>query len=196
MLTTDAVVLSPSEVRALVLKAARGAGLHWGFAEEAGWAAEWLARRSLPAAPWATVWLGGAVSGRLGPVEVGVALADRLADGAGLTAPEPIPDGLEAPGYLLPFLHLIAAARGAQELVAGADRAARVEPDGTVLFGPAWSSVTSGWMIVQSRSRGDCTRLPVSVSVVECLEVLALRTTVPSSAASRQDAGACAPDND
>ena len=55
---TDRMIdLAHSELRALVTKAARGAGLAWGLAEEAGWAADWLARRSLPAGDWAAIWL-------------------------------------------------------------------------------------------------------------------------------------------
>ncbi|MFP4043155.1 MAG: DUF3726 domain-containing protein [Rhodosalinus sp.] len=41
------VRLSLSEIEALCFKAARGAGLDWGEAEEAGWAAAWLSRAGL-----------------------------------------------------------------------------------------------------------------------------------------------------
>ena len=82
---TEDVTLALSELRALIIKAARGAGLSWGMAEEAGWAAEWLARRGLPAADGATLWLDARLRGGQDPVETGVALADQLAAAAALT---------------------------------------------------------------------------------------------------------------
>ncbi len=39
---------SLGEVRALAIKAARGSGLHWGMAEEAGFACHWLENHGLP----------------------------------------------------------------------------------------------------------------------------------------------------
>ncbi|MGC1487905.1 MAG: DUF3726 domain-containing protein, partial [Albidovulum sp.] len=39
---------SQSEIEALGIKAARGAGYDWGMAEEAGMAARWLAHEGLP----------------------------------------------------------------------------------------------------------------------------------------------------
>ena len=74
----DGIDLSHSELRSLITKAARGAGLAWGLAEEAGWAAEWLARRGFPAADWAAHWLSSAVAGGPTPVALGAALAERL----------------------------------------------------------------------------------------------------------------------
>ena len=58
----ELIDLAHSELNGLVTKAARGAGLSWGLAEEAGWAAEWLSRRGLPAAAWAAEWLAQHVS--------------------------------------------------------------------------------------------------------------------------------------
>lgn len=46
----DGLHLSGPEILALGTKAARGAGFEWGQAEEAGWAAAWLARAGLPGA--------------------------------------------------------------------------------------------------------------------------------------------------
>jgi hypothetical protein len=39
--------MSQNEVSALCLKAARGAGMSWGLAEEAGFAASWLTARGI-----------------------------------------------------------------------------------------------------------------------------------------------------
>lgn len=45
--TKESLQLSRSEVESLTLKAARGAGMSWGLAEEAGFACGWLAARGL-----------------------------------------------------------------------------------------------------------------------------------------------------
>ena len=44
------IVCSLNEVESYGRRAARGAGMHWGLAEEAGKAARWLAERDLPGA--------------------------------------------------------------------------------------------------------------------------------------------------
>ena len=48
---------SLNELEALARKAARGAGLPWGLAEDAGWAVRWLEARELPAATLLAHWL-------------------------------------------------------------------------------------------------------------------------------------------
>src|SRR5262249_9130674 len=42
------MIVSLNEVETTILKAARGAGMAWGLAEEAAQAARWLAARRLP----------------------------------------------------------------------------------------------------------------------------------------------------
>jgi uncharacterized protein DUF3726 len=49
------MIVSRNEVESLVLKAARGAGMRWGLAEEASVAAGWLAQHALP---WADTLVG------------------------------------------------------------------------------------------------------------------------------------------
>lgn len=185
--------MAHSEIRSLVTKAARGAGLPWGLAEEAGWAADWLSRRALPAADWAVLWLDASVTGRPGPVEFGVGLADRLpADST--TA---VPDGLPGPGYLLPFLHLLALRHGPIGITAPVGPVVHVDPAGRVSFGLGWSDQSRLWVISPAPPPPEsAARARVTASVIDCLEGLALRTTVPPSAASRRDAGAASPDND
>ncbi|MEZ5756125.1 MAG: DUF3726 domain-containing protein [Paracoccaceae bacterium] len=200
-MTTAPIDMALSELRALVTKAARGAGLGWGHAEEAGWAAEWLARHGLPAADWATLWLARCVAGGEGPVTIGAALADRLAPEGGPLPQDALPDYLPAPGYLLPFLHLIARARGAIAIRAGGIAVATVDPDGGVTFGPGWAQASAGWSIAPATEppttdAPTTTRALVSASVIDCLDGLALRTTVPPSDASRRNAGAASSDND
>ena len=111
--------LSLPEIETLCLKAARGAGMDWGLAEEAGFAARWLAARGLPGPelllahlearsgqPWADVgprasgdWRarGG---GALCPVSAGAAFSDH-AVGDGRTARF---EALSRPLLIVPFL--------------------------------------------------------------------------------------------
>jgi hypothetical protein len=192
---SETVDMAHSEVRSLVTKAARGAGMSWGMAEEAGWAADWLARRAMPAAEWATLWLAKVLEGRPNAVEAGVMFADqRAAEGEPFDF-APLPDDLFAPGFILPFLHLVAMRYGAVEITSTSGRAALVGPDGVVTFGPAWSDRTSCWLVglVKDAQPG---RLAVPATVVDCLEGLALNTTVPPSDTSRRDAGSSTTDND
>jgi hypothetical protein len=190
------VDMAHSELRSLVTKAARGAGLPWGHAEEAGWAADWLARRALPAGEWAAQWLAASVEGRPGPVEVGTALSDRLAGAELPLAGECLPDGLPAPGYLLPFLHRIAERHGAISIIDALGTVAKVDPDGRVAFGPSWSDTPRFWRMTNRHQPADPSRVRVAPSLIECLETLALRTTVPPSEASRRNAGSATTDND
>lgn len=191
-------MLSCSEASALVFKAARGAGLDWGLAEEAGWAADWLARRGLPAIDWAARWLGPATEGQVTPVQIGAALSD--AAGREDLLPLALEDGLVAPGYLLPFLHRLSTDRGTVAMMTGVGLGASVDPQGNVAFGPGWSDITAGWtIIILNHNVGASDRPPrpqVPLHLLECLDGLALRTTVPPSAGSRGQAGAASTDND
>lgn len=196
---TESVTLALSEIRSLITKAARGAGLSWGLAEEAGWAAEWLARRGMPAADWATVWLAARMDGAVSPVEVGVFLADDLASASTISGVE-LPDGLVAPGYLLPFLHRLAEAGSSVAIVSAHGLVARISSAGEIAFGPSWQPHSAGWRLSKADEAdseiGASGRPAVSTSVLECLEGLALKTTVPRSESSRQDAGSSGGDND
>lgn len=196
---TQTVTLALSELRSLVIKAARGAGLGWGFAEEAGWAAEWLARRGMPASEWALVWLAARMDGAVSPVEVGATLADEFAQTPAVTG-KALPDGLVAPGYLLPFLHRIARAGSSVSIVSGQGLVACVSGNGGVLFGPCWQMRSDGWHLSGAGEAGlrpgSAARPSVSHGVLEGLDTLALRTTVPPSDTSRRDAGSSGGDND
>jgi hypothetical protein len=196
---SESVTLALSELRSLITKAARGAGLSWGQAEEAGWAAEWLARRGMPAADWATVWLAARMDGAVSPVEVGVSLADELANTPAITG-QALPDGVVAPGYLLPFLHRIAQAGSSVSIASTRGQVARISSNGEVTFGPSWQLQSDSWLLFKAGDPGSqpslAGRPKVLSSVLECLEGLALRTTVPQSDTSRRDAGASDGDND
>lgn len=196
---TETVTLALSELRSLITKAARGAGLSWGMAEEAGWAAEWLARRGMPAADWATLWLAARIDGATSSVEIGASLADAFVSSCAINDTA-LPEGLVAPGYLLPFLHRIAQAGSTVSIASPMGQVARVSSAGEVAFGSSWQPLSDGWRLSNTHDAGVQTgmggRPTVSASVLECLETLALRTTVPPSDTSRQDAGSSGGDND
>ncbi len=89
---------SLNEVQAMAKRAARGAGLDWGMAEEAAWAARWLCRAGLPGVEilshllvrrqsqdgtlatrdQSTIWT--ARQGDLSPLFAGPALSDSMVD--------------------------------------------------------------------------------------------------------------------
>jgi uncharacterized protein DUF3726 len=110
------MIVSLNEIESLALKAARGAGMSWGLAEEAAAAAAWLARQDLP---WAET-LAGILAGqhatsppqiaadaiapshtgsRICPILCGALLSD-LGPAAGITV---VHDVL-APVWLAPFV--------------------------------------------------------------------------------------------
>jgi hypothetical protein len=198
----DTVELSNSEFRALVTKAARGAGHPWGMAEEAGWAAEWLARRGLPAADWIAEWLSCPAGAETAcPVALGLALGEA----AGSDGPASLETGsVVAPMLVLPFVHRVALAWGADVELRWEAGAVTVTLDGEVRPPPAPGRVV-GHLEVRCKQpagadhaapRGWAQRPRLSLSVLDRLEGLALRTTVPPSSRSRSDAGAGQTDND
>lgn len=184
--------LSNSEIRALAGKAARGAGHAWGIAEEAGWAAEWLARRDLPAAEWLCAWLEEP-PGPGCPLVAGLALAE----GGGLSE-----GALRVPGLLLPFLHRLAAAQGVSvtlRLEEGAS--ASVSPGGAVHLTGIPGPRTARLRIETAPMAGAAPapangRARLTGAQADRLQALALCCTVPPSARSRADAGAAQGDND
>ena len=195
----QAIELSFFEWRAQVAKAARGSGRSWGLAEEAGWAAEWLVRRGLPAAGWVGAWLHNGGGGAC-PVAFGASLSDRCAGDTASRLPV-LPAELPVPGLLLPFMWRCAAGREAIALHGPEGLAARVDAADEVTFGPAWGGVARGWTLRSETVNppvhaGPEPRLVVTVAMMQTLADLAMRTTVPASETSRADAGASTGDND
>lgn len=114
---------SLNEVQTLSHKAARGAGLAWGVAQDTGWAVRWLEARHLPGAAALAPSLAAldgqdieafqpvigpgqwqSRGGRLHGLLAGIALSDRCE--AAFTL-----DNVVAPLLLLPFIATVAAAR-------------------------------------------------------------------------------------
>jgi hypothetical protein len=216
--------LSLGEVAALAAKAARGAGLSWGIAEEAAYAARWLAAHELagPTLLWRHLvaidgrgWRdlapvvdpGGwrtASGAALSPLAAGPALADRagLADGP---AGEPTLLQVADPALLLPFAALAAQPlRGPLRLVwdgvvAVVDAAGglAVEANGAGLETPRAAVVTVA-PAAATRILRPPRAAPCAVgpAVRSGLEALAARTYVPATLASRAGAGAGTHDPD
>ena len=215
------IELSLSELRMLALKAARGAGMSWGLAEEAGFAAEWLTARGLPGGAWLAALLrrGGAVipawpdgaraAGPHCPIRTGAALADHaLVDGDTALPRDLKLPAVVSPGLLLPFLDRLAALRNGPVTVGvgsgritlpaapGSGALAQVrdwsdEPQEVVL-----SIADCGPGGTLASSPASRARAFLAAADLECLTGLASRLTVPATTRSRGDAGSAMSDND
>lgn len=221
--TASGPLLSRSEIEALCAKAARGAGMAWGLAEEAGFAAGWLSMRGVdgPGAladhlgwaeglPWqeicpevaAGIWKARD-SGTLCPVALGATLCDFA------TLPQGALDGdglvvgpVSRPVILLPFLAAMAQRlEYAVEARWPGGRIA-VAPSGDMAGEVAELAALDRAQLTLCRAadtpppmsrRG---RVGCSQDTVDRLNALALKTTVPPSEISRDDAGAGTSDND
>ncbi len=216
------VQLSLSEIDALCFKAARGAGLDWGEAEEAGWAAAWLSRAGLAGPTIILGWLNdlGALErpapapGRWAPgaraqcpLRTGIALADfaGLAEGPGEHPLTVV--AVAHPRVTLPFL-----SRAARRLGLGLsigwgggrvllDTAGRLSASAI----PADDHPGGANMTIKAKAApapATATRdaalplRPIALADWQALDALALRVTVPPSAQSRAGAGAAGDDND
>ncbi|MEP4195205.1 MAG: DUF3726 domain-containing protein [Aliishimia sp.] len=213
---------SLNEIAAHAKRAARGAGLSWGMAEEAARAIRWLASHDLvgpvlladvlaqndgrPYAQVAPVSLEGewhAPKGDLCPLAVGTTLndcADQLAEGPSIKAVN-----VSCPLLVLPFaawaaVHLKEPVRLSYDTV-------QIETDGNGIWindpHREINTHTAKSLTCQRTSkRTDAAQLPslrgaVTPEVWARLDVFAQRTFAPATEASRQlGAGAGASDND
>lgn len=204
---------SLNEMETLARKAARGAGMSWGMAEEAGKATRWLCARGLPGGAillalleqndqcppdeigpidCGAVWRGP--KGQLCPLIAGAALADSAESLTPLTL-----EGVTQPAFLLPFAAMIAEVRG--------DGVTLSWEGCTASFPPAQASGTldpTGPVTVRlefAATSGDALpdrwRTDVSPEVAKALNAFAHRTYAPATEASRlAGAGAGLSDND
>lgn len=208
---------SLNEIGALAVKAARGGGLSWGLAEEAGFATVWLARSGFDAArilaaylPWrdgvahadlapradGTRWWSS--GGGLCPIVTGAALCDFAPDAGRLTF-----QGAAHPLLLLPFV---------QRLAQKTDQpVAMTWPGASFLAGPAGiiaprvagvqffvehAEIEIGVELKGAVRRG-LDRCDANLSDIEILQTFAHRTYAPATEASRiGGAGAGLSDND
>lgn len=220
----SAVVLSFNEIESLCLKAARGAGMSWGQAEEAGFAAAWLAKRGFdgPSAlllqlqaaaerPWRDICpvIGpGAMrpkgDGPLCPIALGTTICDfaNLPETGTTTAPLQI-GPVSQPVLLMPFLSVLAAARRRDVELDWARGTAVVSAGGEVsgdCEALEKAEILAGTISLRPSSATDTSAptsaLRLSSSTLHHLNAFAMRTTVPPSEKSRSDAGAGTTDND
>lgn len=215
------IALSLPEIRALATKAARGAGMPWGLAEEAGLAVAGLARMGLPGARWLRALLCGPATsapvvaiGRwhpngmhqcVCPIKVGAALADhaKLREGLG-EQHRLLVERVAVPGLVLPFLGQVAARLSCGLQVDWTDGSALIGPDGwcRVIAGESCLAASvADLAITKSNLRQPPDRLvacsaTLMAAELQGLEALALATTVPPSEKSRTDAGAAGSDNE
>jgi hypothetical protein len=206
----EGIALSDNEVESLCLKAARGAGLEWGLAEEAGQAARWLvargvdgpgvllqhllgARGKLAPKPVSLTRLEAAGSAPLCPIHLGATVSD-IGSLEGTVAIGPV----AAPILLLPFLARLAG-RGAVEMRWKGGRVAvgakSLEGDWAALAATSVAEVRIA-PVESVPVFGAGLRAPLMQSTVDGLSALAMETTVPATEQSRSDAGAKIDDND
>lgn len=216
------MIVSLNEVESLSLKAARGAGMSWGLAEEAAHAARWLAvcswawdrslvalleRRDQIAAP---MLVGHDISSsRQGlaicPIHAGAAMADLLHLHESVTLYDVL-----SPIWLVPFAHRRTGEHRSIE-VAWAGGACSISAGGAVSAEAlGMQNVPLGWIRVELKtdvSSPNVARplthaaIPASIqadpAAWAALEQWAARTYVPASLQSRlAGAGAGLSDND
>jgi hypothetical protein len=222
--TANGARLSQNEIEQLCLKAARGAGMSWGLAEEAGFAAAWLATRGLdgPGALLAQLRVGqgrswreicpviapgrfrAADGGCLCPIALGAALCDHarlpetsLAETAVRVGP------VDHPVLLLPFLADFARTRREGVRLVWSRGAVLLTAEGG-MFGDAAALEQETRLDAALEVEGpvpddtstEWEPLMVSAETLGELNSFALRTTVPTSEVSRAGAGAAIGDND
>lgn len=220
------MTLSFNELESLARKAARGAGMTWGLAEEAGRATRWLCERNLPGAetlaallsirgdlghdalrPQRPEAVGGdwrAEAGALCPIAAGAALCD-FSSGSD-EAPRIKTGPMSCPALLLPFAAWTADAAAVAievswsgmrvELCAGEARLGA--PDPAALTADRAEAVVVGPAAKTCVAATDLAlRADVSHEAQEILERFAHRTYAPATQQSREaGAGAGLSDND
>lgn len=218
------VRLSMTELETLAAKAARGAGMDWGLAEEAGLATRWLQARGFDGADMLLAHLrrisdacwrdvAPVLEGRvwkpagghpLCPIASGTTLCDHAALPDGLTAGAIELRLLDCPALLLPFLsgvsHRLGQAcamdwAGGQIIVSG-DTISSAKADETQI--PTRHADVR--ISLLAHAPGAAATAPavrkIAIGTLRGLDALAMRTTVPASEQSRQGAGAGTSDND
>lgn len=213
---TDLALLSSNEASALCLKAAKGAGMSWGLAEEAGFAAGWLYASGIngpelllshlnwiadriydDVRPVAYESLFPSGDDPLCPIALGASLSDRCTVPAGTIGP------VHAPLLLMPFIHHLARAEGRVLTLRWAGGHVSVSPKGYMtgdideLLATEASDLTLGaGDTADLASVRRSAPVPIRQSILFDLNAFAMQTTVPSSITSREDAGSADGDND
>ncbi|MGM0661753.1 MAG: DUF3726 domain-containing protein, partial [Pseudomonadota bacterium] len=200
----------------------RGAGLDWGEAEEAGWAASWLSRAGLSGPRITLAWLieaarlarpapapdlWAAASDAQCPLRCGIALADFAGLPEGPGARPLTVERVAHPLMLLPFVARATVGTGSglrirwgarEAVLTAADIPLRLDLTGDE--GPQVADLAIAPVDphdLSGMARGAPPQIPgVSCADWRALDTLALRVTVPASRQSRTGAGAAGTDND
>ena len=212
---------SLNEVEAMGKRAARGAGLPWGLAEEAGKAARWLTARGYPGAeqladiltrndkrdyadlaPRDVEGVWQAPDGRLCPLITGAALCDRA---AGIADGDVIELGDTAqPLLLLPYVAGAARLTSSAISIAWDDVAVTLSSDSESIEGNRDALTTRSTERVRCRRADDVAEpavpavpaAPIDAATWSRLAAFAQRTFAPATEVSRlAGAGAGLSDN-
>jgi hypothetical protein len=210
------MILSFGELESLSFKAARGAGLDWGLAEEAAKAVRWLAERGLPGAEALAVHLpqiAGKSYAQLRPLPdadhwrpAGEALCPLITGSALSDHAVLLPDKLTLEPVLNPLLLVPFVARVAERL----GRPLALDwSDTQIICGSGGLSIEGDSMVTMAtlvtithaenapQNLAGGGRRPIEPAVLDVLQRLAHRTYVPATEASRlAGAGAGTSDND
>lgn len=216
--------LSRNEIEQLCFKAARGASMSWGLAEEAAFAAVWLAARGLDGPGALLAQLHNAVGrpwneicpvvapGRFQAVDGGclcpIALGASLCDHAALfemTLDETVLGigPVDHPVLLLGFLSDFARIQGQSVRLDWSGGSVLLGRDGGMsgdLAGLSKETRLEADLSIRDADLSEAVqqgdRLCIPAGTLQELNTYALRTTVPASDASRAGAGAATGDND
>ncbi|MFP7674557.1 DUF3726 domain-containing protein [Marivita sp. S0852] len=217
--------LSCNEVASLCMKAARGAGMSWGMAEEAGFAASWLVSHGIDGPThlcahlkradgrdWAdlcpTITPGtwqNSKGNPLCPIILGATLCDYAALPEGPVAGCRIALGpVAAPILLVPFLTHIAETRDLVLDLTWPGGTLVIDPDKDCLataepsLSDAAEPLTLAVRTAAPHRSGTVTRpnAHTTAQTIAALNTFAMRTTVPATEASRAGAGSALSDND
>lgn len=218
----EQTILSRGEVESLCLKAARGAGMAWGLAEEAGFSAGWLWARGFDGTQRLLDHLlamqissgynksplvmprhwQAPEEGRLCPILLGVTLCDYMRLPEGLVMSGPLLVGpVNQPLLVLPFLAAMAAKMNKPVCMAWQGEFVLVTSEGELVSSVAYPVFEEGLFevsIAESVSYGiqPTGRHAVRDTTLSMLNDFAIKTTVMISDQSRADAGAGIEDND
>jgi hypothetical protein len=221
----QSVRMSQNEVSALCLKAARGAGMSWGMAEEAGFAASWLTTRGIDGpcqllahltaaegrawgdlCPSVAPGTWTAASGQtLCPIVLGATLSDHTSLPGGLIAGPIVVGPVDHPVLVIPFLSAIAGALGGILSMEWGEGRAEIHSTGAIAPSVvAALEGQTGIVLTLSMRVGTALAPPrtpqtvpaIAADTITALNAFALLTTVPASDASRAGAGAATSDND
>lgn len=214
--------LSLPEIDAICFKAARGAGYSWGMAEEASFAARWLAARGLPGPEillahlhqfdgkaWDEIapLVGEVWCGRGGGILCALAAGSALSDRAGLpgnSGAEPFRiENLARPMLILPFVHQVAKAQGVDLSVRWGQSEAilsangwRIDAEETVAGRPETAAVEICKVDRPGKAGALSADSLIENATLRGLLAFAHRTYVPATDQSRAGAGAASSDND